>query len=175
MGETTEPAEKKSANPMLESLQSYRRPRRPAQWTMMLIGLIAAMALLSLVFRVHERSLLVRVAEGAFLFRDPGELEDSDQRIQMTALLSSLICIVAGIVFLRWVNLSYRNMLAFGAKDLRYGRSPNWAWIAFFIPILNLFRPAQIAQEIWEYTQPDPLGSSGQSDRIIALWWARVC
>jgi hypothetical protein len=81
------------------------------------------------------------------------------------------------VVFCMWMWRSYRNLLLMEVRGLSY--SPRWAVGAFFVPILNLFRPCQIAQEMWRASAPDlPADHRHRSWRhapgsaIVGLWWA---
>ncbi len=71
---------------------------------------------------------------------------------------------------------AYANGPALGLHDPRFGKG--WAIGAWFVPILNLFRPKQIANDIWRgsdsalpahasdswYNRPTPV--------LLAWWWA---
>jgi hypothetical protein len=70
----------------------------------------------------------------------------------------------------------YKNLVEMGVTGLKY--SPGWAAGAFFVPILNLFRPCQIAQEMWRASDPDavrrdgPRWEEGSGSVVIGFWWA---
>ena len=51
------------------------------------------------------------------------------------------------VTFLIWLHRSYNNLLAFGVNGLK--ASPGWAVGYWFIPILNLFKPLSIVNEVW--------------------------
>jgi hypothetical protein len=70
------------------------------------------------------------------------------------------------ITSLMWFYRAYWNLPALGARSLNY--SPGWAVGYFFIPILNLFRPYQVAREIDYYSNPS---SAPQSALLIPVWW----
>jgi hypothetical protein len=56
--------------------------------------------------------------------------------------------IVTAILFLVWFYRAYSNLVRAGVSDLRFG--PGWAVGGWFIPIFNLFRQKQIANDIWK-------------------------
>jgi Domain of unknown function (DUF4328) len=58
-----------------------------------------------------------------------------------------LAALVTAGVFISWFYRAYRNLRRLGVQNLRYG--PGWAIGAWFVPILSLFRPKQIANDIW--------------------------
>jgi hypothetical protein len=52
--------------------------------------------------------------------------------------------------------------------------SPGWAVGSFFVPILNIFRPYQIAQEIWKASDPEASTVSWKQSKpgiVVILWW----
>jgi hypothetical protein len=66
--------------------------------------------------------------------------------------VAQLICFVAaGLFFIAWFYRAYKNLTPFGAgADLTH--TPGWAIGAWFIPIVNLFFPKAIANDIWRGT-----------------------
>lgn len=109
-------------------------------------------------------------AHGAFflwLMNDTGE--DSDlatvavigQGIALALTATPLLCCVA---FLFWFRRAYGNAEALG---LRTSHALGWAIGGWFVPVLNLFRPVEIAAEMWRHA------GSGRKQAIgvIALWW----
>lgn len=171
-GETTTLDANKPANLLIDSLQAYRSPQRRAQWAIALIALIAIGSLIAVVFRIHERNLLVDLSTRNISANFLQLVQESDQRISSISTVLAVLNLLTVIPFLMWFNRSYRNLLAFGATDLRYGRSPNWAWISFFIPLLNIIRPFQNAQEIWTNTQSALSSQMPDRQWVVQQWWA---
>lgn len=82
--------------------------------------------------------------------------------------------VTAAVAFCMWMYRAYDNLPLLRSPGLQY--SPTWAAGAFFVPILNLFRPYQIAQELWKASDPVmPLRSrawrESSSSAIVAGWW----
>jgi hypothetical protein len=82
--------------------------------------------------------------------------------------------VAAAFFFIRWFHRAYKNLLALGAGELRF--KPGWAIGAWFVPILNLWRPKQIANDIWRGSDPPyPPGNSvwrdGPVAAVFAVWW----
>jgi Domain of unknown function (DUF4328)/Septum formation len=98
----------------------------------------------------------------------------SDERLAAggAALLATFL--VSTILWLLWFHRAYRNVESFGSVAMRYGTG--WAVGAWFVPILNLFRPKQIANDIWRGTEPEPPeGRAWTEPRVAPLvhwWWA---
>lgn len=69
--------------------------------------------------------------------------------------------------FVRWFWIAYRNLLFLGA-DLSFTSS--WAIWGWFIPIINLFRPYKMIEEVWEHQS---LLLNEKPNRVLWLggWW----
>lgn len=86
----------------------------------------------------------------------------------------SLVAMVAGAVcFIRWLMQARRNVDALGARGLAH--SPQWALWGWFVPIMNLFRPYQVVDEVWRGSDPQPgrpLGTMSESaPGWMTAWW----
>jgi LSD1 subclass zinc finger protein len=95
-------------------------------------------------------------------------------RINPVGCLQILIVIPTIVLFCMWMYRSYANLRLMGVRGLLY--SPGWAVGYFFIPILNLFRPCQVAQEMWRAS--DPTADLNYRDwgrnslsAVIGFWW----
>lgn len=77
--------------------------------------------------------------------------------------LHALLSLLAAGVFIAWFFQAYKNLRRLGVHNMRYGNG--WAIGAWFIPIFNLFRPKQIANDIWR-------GSERGVD--VATQWRQV-
>ncbi len=120
---------------------------------------------------------LMRVAQDTiagrqFLRRD---LDLFDPLSTILALVHLVIRLIVALTFIGWLFRAYRNVPALGSGDTRY--APGWAILAFFVPILNLFRPYQILCEAWEagepYVEGDETERVDRRQRPALLgWWA---
>jgi hypothetical protein len=77
------------------------------------------------------------------------------------------VLIVTGIVFFRWLYRAHRNATELGAEGLRCG--PRMAVGVWFIPILNLWRPKHVLDDLWRSSDP---GDDAASSNLVVLWWA---
>lgn len=90
------------------------------------------------------------------------------------AKLYFAIEIIALIISLCWFYRANKNIHAFGAKLVI---SPKMAVVWFFVPILQLWKPYKIAQQIWKASNPEITISDGTewknfpTSYIIKLWW----
>lgn len=85
-----------------------------------------------------------------------------------------VIGIIAFIITLYWFYRANKNIHAFGAKEIS---SPRMAVIWWFVPILGLWKPYSVAQQIWKASDPQSNFSNGTewkklpASRVIKLWW----
>jgi hypothetical protein len=86
--------------------------------------------------------------------------------------------ILTTVVFLFFFHRAYSNLAVLGPGEQRW--STGWSVGSWFIPILNLFRPKQIANDIWRGSDPDlprEVSAVGWQDGripalLFGLWWA---
>jgi Domain of unknown function (DUF4328) len=95
--------------------------------------------------------------------------------VGLSGLGQSLVYIVTAVAFCMWFYRAYKNLKVWRIPGLKY--SPGWAVGYFFIPILNLFRPYQIAQEIWKASDPrvpieGPQWRDNSGSSVVGAWWA---
>jgi Na+/proline symporter len=99
----------------------------------------------------------------------------NDARQALIAWVQIVVNVIAGIVFLVWINRAYKNLYALRAEGLRF--SSGWAVAWFFIPFASLFRPYQVMSEVLRAS--DPAADLSDSDswkylslpRIVGIWW----
>jgi hypothetical protein len=68
-----------------------------------------------------------------------------------TAALAGVV--LCAITFIVWLHRARKNTVAFGTGEHRYG--PGWAIGGWFIPILNLWRPKQVVDDVWRASDPE--------------------
>jgi hypothetical protein len=92
------------------------------------------------------------------------EIESSDNRQLIVAGVQTAVFLVAGFFFIRWLHHAYRNLRALGAGNLRYASATAvWSW---FVPILNLWRPKQVINDVWRASDPE-----APADQSEGAWW----
>jgi hypothetical protein len=104
------------------------------------------------------------------------ELLSNDTRQTMLGIVHLLTYVATAIVFVIWFYRAHANLEPLGAGHLTY--SPGWAAGCWFVPILNLFRPLQIAQEIWRNSDPNTVPvedlhlARPTNSALLGFWWA---
>ncbi len=143
-----------------------------AMWA---VGMILAVMCLDVMLAGStylQIGLLDRVRLG--LRPTPAQAAANNARQQLLALAKLAFYIGSAIPFLMWFHRAHRNLPALGNRRLEY--TPGWAVGAWFVPILNLFRPYQIMREVWKGSDPENLqtsypGGAGGS-AMVGWWWA---
>ena len=154
-----------------------RSPYRPiGTLTAWLVGLLVTRLLLTII------DLGMSVAGIATLNRamqHPGAAAAAFARLGLLEIpfggIMVLTSIAAAVLFLVWFHRAYRNLRSFDtvlAMRFRAG----WAIGAWFVPFLNLVRPASIANDIWYGSDPGlPVGQTRPDHRgrppLIMAWW----
>jgi Domain of unknown function (DUF4328) len=135
------------------------------------LGLVIAVNAIAIVSGVAEYRLLERAETVGVT---DAELARTDVRQGLIALAQLALLAAACVFFLRWFHRAYANLGHLDAEQLRYGR--RWAIGAWFVPILNLFRPKQMADDIWRVSDPRRAPGEGWRDAkvpsLLSWWWA---
>jgi hypothetical protein len=150
--------------------------RGRAQATRILLYVLAALSAVAIISGAFEISMLARMQDGESV--SDAEIDFNDAREGVIAIVQSGVLLASVVVFLMWFSRAYRNVSRLGVRSLRY--KPGWAIGAWFVPILNLFRPKQIANDIWRGSDPDlprEVSAAGWQDGripglLFGLWWA---
>ena len=114
-----------------------------------------------------------RVLDGRFVAA--ADLKSAERAVTDAGTAQGLIFFATVIAFLCWFARAYYNLPRLRVYPLRFDRG--WSWGAWLVPILNLFRPKAIANDIWRGSdaavrqeafsdwkkQPVPV--------VLHLWW----
>jgi hypothetical protein len=153
-------------------------PPRPMRvlgtWRLALLAAGAAASALFAVYTTTSVRLLQRAMAGAAV--TDAELATALIRTNIVSLGQLVLWLATMTVFLIWFHRGYRNVRSLGTTAPRFGTG--WAVGSWFVPILNLVRPKQIADELWRASRP-AAASDGTSDEgpdeprmvIVHLWW----
>jgi Domain of unknown function (DUF4328) len=128
------------------------------------LGILALLSLARIVAALHLHS----VATGC------GDIRGAHNTYNAWAGFSGLVFLVSAGVFIAWFFQAYKNLRRLGVQNLRYGTG--WAIGAWFIPLFNLFRPKQIANDVWRGSERGVEVSSQWQQVIVPSlvhwWWA---
>jgi hypothetical protein len=84
---------------------------------------------------------------------DLDEAAASDARLAIAYALNLGALVLTAVFFMAWTQRAYKNAAALGVLDQRFGSG--WAIGGWFVPVLALWRPKQIVNDIWRTSDPD--------------------
>jgi hypothetical protein len=113
---------------------------------------------------------------------DPG-VTDSDlyraDRFALTAgVLAFVMMIVTAVVFIQWLRRARVNAELLGHTHHRHSRG--WVIGAWFCPVVNLWYPKQIVDDVWRGSDPvTRMGAmtsadGGRTSGLTLLWWSAL-
>jgi Domain of unknown function (DUF4328) len=148
-------------------------PLRPlARWAIFALFLVALMDLVAVWSDLRELSLVNKLINGEDV--PLSTIDSNDTRQSAVGWAAVIVFFVTVVVFLRWFSRGYKNLVPLGSGDLRY--RPGWAIGAWFVPILALWRPKQIANDIWRASDPDDPDLLFWHEKavpaLLTVWWA---
>jgi hypothetical protein len=135
---------------------------------------------LSIVFDIHRIAVVdqieadVAVRNVAAFPMDQASAHASDHQTAVSAIVELVALLAAASTFLAWFYRAYANLPRLGIQHLRH--RPGWAIGSWFVPVLSLVRPKQIANDIWRGS--DPTSPDRQPDwhepvsPLLHWWWA---
>jgi len=146
--------------------------RKIAQYLIWILLLISLMNLIALYSGYLQYDLLVNAQNGNYATED--EAAANDERQAIIGIAQTILYLTSIVLFLIWFRGSYSNLSVLGYRT-KYNK--NMAIWCFFIPIISLYRPYQIMNEIWFETQ-NLLKKVIPETRInfytfnMGVWWA---
>jgi len=108
----------------------------------------------------ERRNLAVDLDDGVAVGQ--AALVAADDRVASAGLVMMLAGVVTGIALMVWMYRAYRNVGAWRPIDYGVG----WSVVSWFVPFLNLVRPAKIMVEIVEGSR-----TTGRSAGLVWWWW----
>jgi hypothetical protein len=154
-------------------MTDYRPLRRRANWVIVLLVLGIVVDAASVVSGLMERSLLADIAGGDLV--TSSEADASDIRQAIVAGIQGIVFVLTCIAFLFWFSRAYRNLEPLGAGVRRFGQG--WAVGSWFLPIVNIWFPKQIANDIWRASDPEAPRDQASTWRnasvpgLYLAWW----
>jgi hypothetical protein len=143
-----------------------------ASWAKRLLLVAGLVDTLAVITGLASYRLAGRATSGNATFE---QFNAAEARHDLVILTQMVVYLVAAVVFIRWFHRAYANLQAVGIEGLRHRTA--WAIGAWFVPIVSLIWPKQIADEIWRGSdpsvEPDQSRSWGQEKVpvVVAVWW----
>lgn len=142
-----------------------------AKWANGLLLADMAVAWVAVGIGLSELHLLSRATGGEHV----APLERSAQFAtnEWLASVEGLLFAATAVAFVMWLHQARMNVRALGVRRPSFGRQ--WSYLAFLVPLLNLFRPYQVVREIWQASDPSSLDPfnwrSVAVSPLVPLWW----
>ena len=162
------------STPQANGIEPYRSPQSLSRTLLIFLGIGLGLDIAAVGSGLAERSLLERAQGGELITFS--EADSNDTRQMVVGIAQAAMFVATIPVFIIWFRRLYRNLPALGARNLRF--KPGWAVGAWFVPILNLFRPVQITYDIWKASEPDMSEApdtpwrTQRNPALIGFWWA---
>lgn len=155
----------------METVAPVRRPQALYGMSLLLIAALGTCAAIEVGAIITDSHYLIeQTLATAFAPADTASVEHRRHELSL-AYVGAFA--VSGMLFLLWFHRAYSNLTRLGISGLRWG--PGWAVGAWFVPILNLFRPPRMAADIWRGSDPalpaQARLSRGMTPGLVASWW----
>ncbi len=130
--------------------------------------ILLAITLVTMVSYFMQVNLLNSFKSGV---EDAEAATANDTRVYVINIGNLVINICCIIFFILWFRRAYYNLYLTQEANLLYAEG--WAAGAWFVPFLNLVRPYQIMNEIWNKTQEVTKNLlSFKNSSLVGWWWA---
>jgi hypothetical protein len=129
------------------------------------LGFMAVLCAANIGFGLAELRTVDHVLTG-----DPvsnADLVAIDNRNRAMLPISIVIWILTAVAFIRWLRAAYSNVDVVAAAERRYARG--WATGGWFVPILNLWRPKQVVNDVWRAGGRDV--EDAEPGWLLLSWW----
>lgn len=151
----------------------YRDNSQRARNVTLAFYAIIVINLIAVVSDYFQIRLLENFNETGFVSDE--EANSNDLRQMIVGLLQSAIFITTSVLFLVWFYRAYRNLhTILNERKMMFSKSMS-VW-GFIIPIISLFRPVQITNEITDkhtkiLTRLNPEYKRISNKTLIGVWW----
>jgi hypothetical protein len=142
-----------------------------AKLAITMIWMVLAFDIIALISDSFQFDLLQRMATGSGYTME--EAESNDTRQQVIAVVNIIVLIISGVTFIQWFRRAYFNLHT-RVHNLKY--TEGWAAGSWFVPFINLIRPKQIMNELYE--RSDALLAKRSTNYIqkistslLGWWW----
>ncbi|NEW73876.1 DUF4328 domain-containing protein [Streptomyces rhizosphaericus] len=135
-----------------------------------LFGLALPALIFLLVARSGQYSVIgdmLDAVEGKSVSITEDDLNDADDMFTTAQVIYSLLTVAIAVVWAIWFRRLRLNAEVFAPGQHRF--SSGWAAGSWFTPVVNLWFPKQIANDIWRASSPQ--GPQAVSRGLLNGWW----
>ncbi|MCT4639310.1 MAG: DUF4328 domain-containing protein [Bacteroidales bacterium] len=152
-------------------MNTFRANADRAKNAIIFIGIVTSLKMIYLIFNIVDLDLYKRVVEQGVYTME--EIENSDFRNLTYFVVYVIVYIFSAIAFIMWFRRAYYNLKNLG---VRTSCDEGWAAGAWFVPIMNLFRPYQIMRELYQvsdmYIKSKDENHKPNKLIFVGWWWA---
>jgi Domain of unknown function (DUF4328) len=148
-------------------------PVRPA-WVlgalaMAMLGVWTVVTLVSVIALGLRVRLLgnAAAAGGALQLDDLSDLEASDSLILLLSLAQTAAILCIAVLWCLWLLRARDNAEHIMHLPQRFGKP--WVVFGWVVPIVNLWIPKQVVDDVWEASSGQ---AGGHGRRLVRAWWA---
>jgi hypothetical protein len=138
---------------------AYRSTHDLSRWTTGLLWMTAIAAMAAVIANFAEQRLYQRLIDHRYV--SLAEAHASDDRQAVISLVQGGLVLATAVFFILWLRRSYANLDALGGRR-RY--SVRWAIWCWFVPLMSLWRPKQIVNDLLA-------GDPRAPTRTLVNWW----
>jgi len=142
-----------------------------AKFVLFSIGIVLILDVISSISSGMQYNLLQTAENGGLITNEAATA--NDLRESVIGIIYFIAYLTSAIAFIMWFRRAYFNLHQ-KFDNLSFGEG--WAAGSWFVPIVNLYRPYQIMQELYKKTKKhiDSLAHTGHinlSAKALGLWW----
>lgn len=100
---------------------------------------------------------------------DFDEIDENNERRVLIVVIQIVLGLIAFLLLLAWVYYANLNLRGFGAYGFRF--TPGWAVGGFVIPVLSLWQPILVMQELWRASRQPRVWADQPVSLLIPIWW----
>ncbi|MFE7117573.1 DUF4328 domain-containing protein [Streptomyces sp. NPDC057654] len=129
-----------------------------------LLGVTIVVLVLRIVAAAGQYGVISDALDGGRV--GASDLDDADDFFRIMLLIGTLTQLATAVVWAVWFRRTRLNAEVFAPGQHRYGSG--WAAGSWFTPVVSLWFPKQIANDIWRASSPaGPYGPRG----VLNAWW----
>jgi hypothetical protein len=153
-------------------MEDVRPNEQRAKTAILLIWIVFAIEAIKLISDYLELQLLSKANAGLTITVEAANANDIRQ--QIIAVVYLIVAIVSTVTFIQWFRRAYYNL---HTQIYNLDFEEGWAAWAWFVPILNLYRPYKIMKELYHETE-NLLSQRIEnyipkdSAALLGVWWA---
>jgi hypothetical protein len=153
-------------------MEELRPNGQRAKNAILLIWIMLALEIISLISSFLQYDLIQTAAAGGTISIDA--VNANDNREQIIGIIYLNAYVVSGVTFIQWFRRAYFNLHIITGP---LSHTEGWAAGSWFLPFINLYRPYQIMEELYEKTKSfldrnKITTTSSLSTATLVLWWA---